>query len=751
MNTKRFAWIALAMMLVVACVMPLAAKAEDGATSATNVTIAAGGKSWSGYQTQIEAPAVVSQDPVEVTVSVPDGYEAQYMVLQTPPEVYDIDFLAQGTEEEYIDNSWSVLQGGSVWVEAGTKTVYVRVTNDSGSTYSYASSGSIVVDNDEPYISVGNSAYSPCIDGATYGPEEPYFWLVDSAPKSVTVNGEDVEIQQWKTWSFYNRYAINLCGFTGECTLVITDYAGNSRTYRINVAASNDEAEAKREYTDDGLLYKLDDGGSALKTDDSITYYDADGNVTKSEKYENGYLVEEGSDGDYDGPVTSMTTETVDNGDGTFTDIVKFYTTETKEELIQTQIADYTFDDNGDYVLLKNVYMDGDSNILSVVELRDGILWADYYKDGKLYVSVKNEYDEELDKTIGHYYNPDGSLYAISTMAVNGIGGSTDPSTDKVITYKNGEPYATVTYSDGKWVGVSSDATVSATSAGLDLQYSDADIVKTVKNGDTYKAHYDVDGKKLVITKTTPDGVAITYEGVLENGWDVESAGVSDNIQLVSGTVQGAKVAFTVLELGPVIDAEFTFPGDSVETPAAAPTMVVTTPVYDGTKSVEFHSSDDLENFIAVFVDGNKVDAADYDVSKGSIKVVLHDDYLKKLGPGKHTIGIQSTNGTATGEFTLPENVDELVDKASDTTQKPVTSTETTDEKTQTPSVSTEKESGVEPMPASDKKDVSTSTVKPVATSALPDTFDASATIQVVATVGVCGAACIAAGLRKRV
>ena len=73
----------------------------------------------------------------------------------------------------------------------------------------------------------------------------------------------------------------------------------------------------------------------------------------------------------------------------------------------------------------------------------------------------------------------------------------------------------------------------------------------------------------------------------------------------------------------------------------------------DGTLS--FRSNAPLSEFMAVFVDGVKVDGSNYELAEGSTIVRLKQSFLDTLSKGSHTIAIQSTGGTATANFTVAE------------------------------------------------------------------------------------------------
>ena len=71
----------------------------------------------------------------------------------------------------------------------------------------------------------------------------------------------------------------------------------------------------------------------------------------------------------------------------------------------------------------------------------------------------------------------------------------------------------------------------------------------------------------------------------------------------------------------------------------------------DGTLS--FRSNAPFSEFVAVLVDGVKVDPSNYDVSEGSTIVRLKQSFLDTLSKGSHTIAIQSIGGTAATNFSV--------------------------------------------------------------------------------------------------
>lgn len=70
-------------------------------------------------------------------------------------------------------------------------------------------------------------------------------------------------------------------------------------------------------------------------------------------------------------------------------------------------------------------------------------------------------------------------------------------------------------------------------------------------------------------------------------------------------------------------------------------------------KALSFTSNAAFGDFIRVELDGKTLDEKYYTVKEGSTVVTLKADYVATLSVGEHTIGIVSTNGTATTTFTV--------------------------------------------------------------------------------------------------
>lgn len=70
-------------------------------------------------------------------------------------------------------------------------------------------------------------------------------------------------------------------------------------------------------------------------------------------------------------------------------------------------------------------------------------------------------------------------------------------------------------------------------------------------------------------------------------------------------------------------------------------------------KELSFTSNAAFSDFIRVELDGKTLNEKYYTVKEGSTVVTLKADYVATLSVGEHTIGIVSTNGTATTTFTV--------------------------------------------------------------------------------------------------
>ena len=82
-------------------------------------------------------------------------------------------------------------------------------------------------------------------------------------------------------------------------------------------------------------------------------------------------------------------------------------------------------------------------------------------------------------------------------------------------------------------------------------------------------------------------------------------------------------------------------------------------------KALTFRSNALFDDFDRVELDYETLDDKNYTVEEGSTVVTLNADFVAALPAGEHTIGIVSTNGTATTTFIIKEKP--AADNSSDT------------------------------------------------------------------------------------
>ena len=89
--------------------------------------------------------------------------------------------------------------------------------------------------------------------------------------------------------------------------------------------------------------------------------------------------------------------------------------------------------------------------------------------------------------------------------------------------------------------------------------------------------------------------------------------------------------------------------------------------------TLTFRSDAAFSDFIRVLVDGKEIDAQYYELKEGSIIVTLKADYLATLPVGIHTLGIQSSTGTASTEFTITAKTEDKTPSKSGDKDSPKT------------------------------------------------------------------------------
>ena len=76
----------------------------------------------------------------------------------------------------------------------------------------------------------------------------------------------------------------------------------------------------------------------------------------------------------------------------------------------------------------------------------------------------------------------------------------------------------------------------------------------------------------------------------------------------------------------------------------------------DGSGSIKIRGNGEISKFRNVKVDGNIIDPSNYTATEGSTIIELHEDYLKTLSEGIHTLAIVWTDGSASTNFTVAKN-----------------------------------------------------------------------------------------------
>ena len=93
--------------------------------------------------------------------------------------------------------------------------------------------------------------------------------------------------------------------------------------------------------------------------------------------------------------------------------------------------------------------------------------------------------------------------------------------------------------------------------------------------------------------------------------------------------------------------------------------------VVEGDKQTFYQKADnikidaDLDKFVALYINDELVDGANYELESGSTIIKLKEDYTKKLSAGNYKFKVVFTDGVAEGEFTVttenPETSDGII------------------------------------------------------------------------------------------
>lgn len=155
------------------------------------------------------------------------------------------------------------------------------------------------------------------------------------------------------------------------------------------------------------------------------------------------------------------------------------------------------------------------------------------------------------------------------------------------------------------------------------------------------------------------DGVSVSMKpgDTLQNP-GVYSLKSDGSLSLLSADVKNGTITFTT------DGSPYYVLGEKDSTIATLPPEIIKgkgqSIVAGENKELSFTSNAAFSDFIRVELDGKNLDEKYYTVKEGSTIVTLKADYVATLSAGEHTIGIVSTNGTATTTFTV--NAKALVD-----------------------------------------------------------------------------------------
>ena len=148
------------------------------------------------------------------------------------------------------------------------------------------------------------------------------------------------------------------------------------------------------------------------------------------------------------------------------------------------------------------------------------------------------------------------------------------------------------------------------------------------------------------------DGISVSMkpENTLQNpvAYSLKSDG---SMELLSANVKNGTITFTT------DGSPYYVLGEKDSTISTLPPEIIKgkgqSIVAGENKEVSFTSNAAFSDFLRVELDGKTLDEKYYTVKEGSTIVTLKADYVATLSVGEHTIGIVSTNGTATTTFTV--------------------------------------------------------------------------------------------------
>ena len=183
-----------------------------------------------------------------------------------------------------------------------------------------------------------------------------------------------------------------------------------------------------------------------------------------------------------------------------------------------------------------------------------------------------------------------------------------------------------------------------------------------VKAPQAFHIYYFDDTGNLI----NADGISVSMkpENTLQNpvAYSLKSDG---SMELLSADVKNGMITFTT------DGSPYYVLGEKDSTISTLPPEIIKgkgqSIVAGENKELSFTSNAAFSDFIRVELDGKTLDEKYYTVKEGSTIVTLKADYVATLSVGEHTIGIVSTNGTASTTFTV--NAKAVVDNDTNSPQ----------------------------------------------------------------------------------
>ena len=305
-------------------------------------------------------------------------------------------------------------------------------------------------------------------------------------------------------------------------------------------------------------------------------------------------------------------------------------------------------------------------------------------KNGAAFTAPASDGLTRPDGDTGDYFKwlgSDGNLYAPGDSVPAGVTLLTAQWTDTYTvtlhlndgTIANGKDVTEYTYGTGATLPTADDITrdghtfegwyedenfsgspvteISATDTGKKEFYA-----KWTLN--TYTVTFDSQGGSKVDSQTVSHGgtvtepTAPTYEGYTFGGWYTE-AGCTTEYDFTTAVTESltlyAKWKDVTCPTGEITVDDTVISKLSPEIIEGKGQSITA----GEKKELTFKSNAAFSDFIRVLIDGKTLDEKNYTVKEGSTIVTLKADYVATLSAGEHTIGIVSTNGTATTTFTV--------------------------------------------------------------------------------------------------